>query len=125
MADLTATPMSRGALAVRTAAARARELAPGLAATLVAAAAAWVIARAFNAPAMLLALIFGMALNPVFAARPSLAPGVKLSARTLLRWGIVLLGARVTLGELAALGLPTILLAVGGVAVTIAGVWAI
>ena len=37
----------------------------------------------------------------------------------------MLLGARVTLGELASLGLPTIALAVGGVAVTIAGGWAI
>jgi uncharacterized integral membrane protein (TIGR00698 family) len=100
-------------------------LAPGLAATCAAAVAAWALAQLTHIPAMVLALLIGMALNPVFAARPALAPGVKLSARTLLRLGIVLLGARVTVGELAALGAPTILLAVGGVAITIAGGWAI
>ncbi|MGQ0533897.1 MAG: YeiH family protein [Caulobacteraceae bacterium] len=125
MADLTATTLTRGVLAARAAVARTREFAPGLAATLAVAAAAWAIGAVLHAPAMLLALIFGMALNPVFATRSALAPGVKVSARTLLRWGIVLLGARVTLGELASLGLPTLLLAVGGVAITIAGGWAI
>jgi uncharacterized integral membrane protein (TIGR00698 family) len=100
-------------------------LAPGLAATCAAAFAAWALAQLTHIPAMLLALLIGMALNPVFAARPSFAPGVKLSARTLLRLGIVLLGARVTVGELANLGAETILLAVGGVAVTIAGGWGI
>jgi uncharacterized integral membrane protein (TIGR00698 family) len=125
MSDLSANTLTRGALAARAAAARAAELAPGVAAALAVAAAAWALGRVLGAPAMLLALIFGMALNPVFAPRPALAPGLKLSARTLLRWGIVLLGARVTLGELAALGLPTILLAVGGVAVTLGGGWAI
>jgi uncharacterized integral membrane protein (TIGR00698 family) len=99
--------------------------APGLAAAFAAAFAAWALAGLLHAPAMLLALLIGMALNPVFSARPALAPGVKLSARTLLRLGIVLLGARVTVGELTNLGAPTLLLAAGGVAVTVAGGWAI
>ena len=125
MSDSNATTLNRGVVAARAAFARATEYAPGVGAAFAAAWAAWAIGNLLHAPAMLLALIFGMALHPVFAARPMLAPGLKLSARTLLRWGIVLLGARVTLGELAALGLPTILLAVGGAAVTIGGGWAI
>lgn len=125
MSDSSANTLNRGVTAARAAAARTIAFAPGVAAMLVVAAAAWALARVLGAPAMLLALIFGMALHPVLAPRPVLAPGLKLSARTLLRWGIVLLGARVTLSELTALGLPTILLAAGGVTLTIAGGWAI
>jgi uncharacterized integral membrane protein (TIGR00698 family) len=110
---------------VQTGAPRWLGLAPGLIATGAAAFAAWALAELTHVPAMLLALLIGMALNPVFAARPALQPGVKLSARTLLRLGIVLLGARLTANELVGLGAPTILLAAGGVAVTIAGGWAI
>ena len=119
------TAQSRLASAARTHAARALAWAPGLLATFAAALVASLLAGLLHAPAMLIALIVGMALNPVFAARPQLAPGVMLSARTILRLGIVLLGARVTVGELAGLGAPTLLLAVGGVAATIAGGWAI
>ena len=106
-------------------AARIAAWAPGLAAAAAAALAADAVARFTGAPAMLIALIIGMALNPFTAPRPAFTPGLMLSARTLLRWGIVLLGARVTVGELASLGLPTIALAIGGVAITIAGGWAI
>ncbi len=119
------TTQSRLAHAARTHALRARDWAPGVLATLAVALAAWAVAAVLRAPAMLIALVFGMALNPVFAVRPLLAPGVMFSARTILRLGIVLLGARVTIGELASLGAPTILLAVGGVAATIAGGWAL
>ena len=119
------TAQSRLASAARTHAARALTWAPGLLATFAAALLSSLAAGFLHAPAMLIALVFGMALNPVFAARPQLAPGVMLSARTILRLGIVLLGARVTTGELASLGAPTLLLAVGGVAATIAGGWAI
>jgi uncharacterized integral membrane protein (TIGR00698 family) len=105
--------------------ARVLQIAPGVIAMCAVAFAAWSIATLLHAPAMLLALIFGMALHAVLTAHPALAPGMAFSARPLLQFGIVLLGARVTLGELAGLGLPTIALAVGGVAVTLAGGWAI
>jgi uncharacterized integral membrane protein (TIGR00698 family) len=124
MSDLTGIASSRFGVA-RATIARAAALAPGVLAALAVAIAASSIAGLLHAPAMLLALIFGMALHPIAAAQPALATGLKLSARTLLRWGIILLGARVTFGELTALGLPTILLAVGGVAVTLGGGWAI
>ena len=74
---------------------------------------------------MLLALVFGLALNPIAAARPALSPGMVFCARAVLRFGIILLGARVTTGELAGLGLPTIALAVGALAATLAGGWLI
>ena len=106
-------------------AASASRLAPGFLATAIAGVAASLTADFLHAPAMLIALAAGMALNPLFAPRPTLTPGVMFSARTILRFGIVLLGARVTIGELADLGAPTLLLAAGGVATTIAGGWAI
>lgn len=125
MSEAEGASLSRGVRVAWARAAHALKLAPGALAALAVAVAAWLIAGWLHAPAMLLALIFGMALNPVFVSRPLLAPGMVFSARTLLRLGIVLLGARVTVGELASLGAPTILLAVGGVAVTIGGGWAI
>jgi uncharacterized integral membrane protein (TIGR00698 family) len=122
MSELTGAQLSRH---VHAGVARAIEYAPGLIAMLAVAAAASALASLTGAPAMLIALLGGMALHPVLAARTALKPGMTLSARTVLRWGIVLLGARVTAGELIGLGLPTILLAVGGVAVTLGGGWAI
>jgi uncharacterized integral membrane protein (TIGR00698 family) len=87
--------------------------------------AAWTLGGWLHAPAVLFALLIGMALNPLIASRRELTPGLALSARTLLRLGIVLLGARVTIGELAGLGVSTLVLAVGGVSVTVALGWAL
>lgn len=125
MLERTGDKLNRGVGAARTGAVRVLRFAPGLAATLAVALAASAIADLLRAPAMLIALVLGMALNPVFAPRPVLAPGVMISARTALRLGIVLLGARVTVNELASLGLPTILLVVGGVTATLGGGWAV
>ena len=124
MSELIGSTRGRGRNGARMAASVWR-LAPGFLATAMVGVAASTIADLVHAPAMLIALAAGMALNPVFASRPVLTPGVMFSARTVLRFGIVLLGARVTIGELADLGAPTLLLAAGGVATTIAGGWAI
>src|SRR5262249_32168281 len=107
MSELTGSMSRRRFDAARIAANLAR-LAPGLLATAIGGVAGSTIADFLHAPAMLIALAAGMALNPVFAPRPALAPGVMFSARTVLRFGIVLLGARVTIGELADLGAPTL-----------------
>jgi len=52
---------------------------------------------------MLLALLLGMALN-FLAADEGCKPGVAFAARTVLRLGVALLGARITFGQIAALG---------------------
>lgn len=98
-------------------------VAPGVLATAVVALLAWTASRVTPAPAMLLALVLGMALQPFFAGRPAFAPGLAISARVILRAGVALLGARVTLGELVGLGLPILGLAVGVVILTISGGW--
>ena len=52
---------------------------------------------------MVIALIVGIALNPV-AARPAMQPGMEFCVERVLRWAVALLGLRVGLGDIAALG---------------------
>jgi uncharacterized integral membrane protein (TIGR00698 family) len=102
---------------------RAAELAPGVAmAALVAAigyAAAPFVAHAVPIPAMVIALVVGIALNPL-AARPAMQSGMDFCVRTLLRWAVALLGLRVGLSDIAALGAGTATLVVAAMAATVA-----
>jgi uncharacterized integral membrane protein (TIGR00698 family) len=68
---------------------------------------------------MLLALLLGLALNFLADEGTRTAPGVALTARSVLRLGVALLGARISVGMLADLGWPMIALIVSGVVVTI------
>ncbi len=100
-----------------------RRLAPGvglsaLVAVVAVLGAPWV-ARVVTIPAMVLALLIGIALNTV-AARPLFAPGLVFCVKTLLRWAVALLGLRIALGDIAALGLGTGIVVVTSMAVTIA-----
>jgi uncharacterized integral membrane protein (TIGR00698 family) len=70
-------------------------------------------------PAMVIALLIGIALNPL-ARRPLFQPGIVFCLKTLLRWAVALLGLRVALGEIAALGLGTAILVIVSMAVTLA-----
>ena len=76
------------------------------------------VAALFPIPAMVLALIIGIALNPL-ARRPVFAPGITFCVKTLLRWAVALLGLRIALGEIFALGLDTALLVIVAMAVTL------
>ncbi len=99
-----------------------QRLAPGVALSAAVAIAAVVaapwIAPLFPIPAMVLALIVGIALNPL-ARRPAFQPGIVFCVKTLLRWAVALLGLRIALGEIAALGAGTALLVVAAMAVTL------
>lgn len=65
----------------------------------------------YGAPAMLFALLIGMAFN-FLSATPSMAPGVAFGSRTLLRIGVALLGLRLTFEDVSALGtLPIVAVA--------------
>lgn len=69
----------------------------------VAALAAAYLSEHYGAPLMLMGLLFGLSFN--FAnSVPQLHPGLNFASKTLLRWGIVLLGTQVTLGQIASLG---------------------
>ena len=97
-------------------------LAPGVALSaavaVAAVAAAPLVALAFPIPAMVIALIIGIALNPL-AKREAFQPGIVFCVKTLLRWAVALLGLRIALGEIVALGLGTALLVIVAMAVTL------
>ncbi len=95
-----------------------REHLPGLALVIAATLAAGFLSDRYGAPLTLMALLIGLALN-FLSADKRLHPGLGLASRDLLRWGIVLVGARVTLGQIADLGLPALLAIVVVVAGTI------
>ena len=78
-------------------------LMPGIAVSFTVAAAATFLSEHYGAPVMLFALLLGMALH-FLAADPKCAPGIEFTARRLLRWGIALLGARITFAQISGLG---------------------
>jgi uncharacterized integral membrane protein (TIGR00698 family) len=82
-------------------------------------AAAPLVARVAPIPAMVIALLIGMALNPI-ARRLRFQPGIVFCLKTILRWAVALLGLRVALGEIAALGSATALLVIVAMAATVA-----
>jgi uncharacterized integral membrane protein (TIGR00698 family) len=73
----------------------------------------------YGASAMLFALLLGMALN-FLAEEGRCLPGIQLASTTVLRAGVALLGLRITIAQVEALGWNTILLVVVTVALTIA-----
>ena len=95
-----------------------RVLAPGLLASGVLAAAAAFLSQHYGAPVMLMALLLGMAMNFLSAEGPCV-PGIEFTARTVLRIGVALLGLRITLVQIAALGWQPIALVLLSVALTI------
>ncbi|HEV7338548.1 MAG TPA: putative sulfate exporter family transporter [Bosea sp. (in: a-proteobacteria)] len=69
-------------------------------------------------PAVVIALLIGMALHLV-ANNQRFLPGMTFCVKKLLRWAIALLGLRIALGDIIALGIGTAVLVVGSMAVTI------
>lgn len=76
---------------------------PGLAVCMLAALAASFVSDHHGGPALLYALLMGLALN-FLNDHPSLGAGVSFCARTALRCGVALLGARITLSQVAGIG---------------------
>lgn len=75
-------------------------------------------------PPLILTLVIGMALQPL-STKTVLKPGLEFAGRTLLRIGVALLGARLTLGQLVEGGALPVVIAVAAVACTIVfGAWA-
>ncbi|MCA1653849.1 MAG: putative sulfate exporter family transporter [Sphingomonadales bacterium] len=82
---------------------RWRDVVPGLVVALAATAAAAYLSDHYGAPLTLMALLIGLALN-FLGGDVRLAAGLGFSSRTLLRIGIVLVGVRITLSQIVALG---------------------
>lgn len=99
--------------------ARATPLVRGLALCATVAMAAMFLSEHYGAPVMLFALLLGMALNSISTV-PVLQPGIAFASSTVLKIGVALLGLRITVSEIADLGVVPILLAVGGIALMLA-----
>lgn len=94
-----------------------RALAPGLTVAGVLALSSLALAMVVPVPAVLIGLVLGVLGNAV--ASESVAPGIAFGGRTVLRLGVALLGAQVTLAQMAALGLGSLAVALASVLVTL------
>lgn len=74
--------------------------------------------EALGAPTLLIALILGMAAAPLLT-RPALRPGTDLLAKPLLRLGVALMGFRITIADLQALGWEPALVAASASGLTL------
>ena len=91
---------------------------PGLlVAGTIALASTW-LAQHYTAPVMLFALLFGMAFHFLHESGRCVA-GIEFASRSVLRAGVALLGVRITLGQIATLGVVPVATVVVGVATTI------
>ncbi|MET1414893.1 putative sulfate exporter family transporter [Roseibium sp. HPY-6] len=97
---------------------RANQLFPGIAIAGLVAISAQFLNEHYGAPAMLMAILLGMPLN-FLSEEPRTSDGIAFAARTLLRIGVALLGVRISIDMVQALGLPFLLLVILGVLATI------
>jgi uncharacterized integral membrane protein (TIGR00698 family) len=96
---------------------------PGVLLCSVIAMAASFIARLHGGPQLLYALLFGVAFH-FLHEDAKILPGIELCTGHVLRLGVALLGARITVAQIAALGWSTALIVVGCVLSTIfGGIW--
>jgi uncharacterized integral membrane protein (TIGR00698 family) len=96
----------------------ARRVYPGvLVAVTIALAASW-LSQHYGAPVMLFALMFGMTFH-FLHEEGRCVPGIEFASKAVLRVGVALLGARITLEQMLTLGWIPIAMVVGGVTSTL------
>lgn len=91
---------------------------PGLGLAISVAIVSQLIADNSILPAMLMALVIGLALNRLNSV-PTLRPGIAFGAKPVLRIGVSLLGVRISFDMVVELGLPMVLLLAISIAATI------
>jgi uncharacterized integral membrane protein (TIGR00698 family) len=91
---------------------------PGVLVSTVLAITAQFLSEHYGAPAMLMALLLGIAFH-FLAEEGRCVPGIAFASRTMLRIGVALLGARISIELLIGLGPKLISLVVAGVILTI------
>lgn len=117
-----ASPVSAPISAPRQWLGHLRQIGPGLLVSLAIAMASAFIADHYGGPTLLYALLFGMACH-FLSEHSRCLPGIEFASRTLLRIGVALLGARITLEQIGSLGWETVLAAVFAVTTTITVGW--
>ncbi|MEM9618168.1 MAG: putative sulfate exporter family transporter [Pseudomonadota bacterium] len=101
-----------------------RAYAPGLLLCGTIAMASLFVASRYGGPVMLYAILFGIAFN-FMNEDAKTKPGIQFASKRVLQLGVILLGAAVTLAEIAALGWATALLVILAVITTISVGWAV
>jgi len=86
----------------------------GLLAATVGATAAVFLSRHYGAPTMLFALLLGVALN-FLSEHEKCAQGIDMAAKEVLRFGVALLGLRISFDAVSQLGLGPVVLVIVGV----------
>lgn len=106
-----------------------RGLLPGLAACVLLAAAAlaiadlpWVKGR-LHVSALLIVILLGMVVKSIVRLPEALEPGIRLAQRPVLRWAVAGLGFRLSLGELARIGAPALVVVVVSTAAALGFGW--
>jgi uncharacterized integral membrane protein (TIGR00698 family) len=95
-----------------------RDALPGLLLSATIALAVRFVSDRLGGPAMLYALLFGMAFN-FLTEDERFARGIRFASRNILRFGVALLGLRITMGDVMELGWPVVSLIVASVVATI------
>jgi uncharacterized integral membrane protein (TIGR00698 family) len=97
---------------------------PGLvAAGTIGLAAAW-LGEQYKAPVMLFALLIGMAFHFLYEETKCIA-GIDVASKNVLRVGVALLGARITISQILGLGImPLVTVLVGTGSTILIGIWA-
>lgn len=95
-----------------------RALAPGIMLAILIAVASSFVSEHHGGPIMLFALLLGMAFH-FMSTEPRSAAGIDFAARSLLRLGVGLMGARITFEQIGALGPKPIIIVLACVIATI------
>jgi len=93
-------------------------LGPGLLISSIVAVAALFLADHYGAPVMLFALLLGMAVN-FLSQEGRCRPGIEFTARQVLRWGVALLGLKITAAQVQSMGWQPVAMVVAAVVATI------
>jgi uncharacterized integral membrane protein (TIGR00698 family) len=97
---------------------KARRLMPGVLTAIVVGLAASFLSGHYGGPVMFFALLIGLAFD-FLSGEEKTRSGIDFSARTILRFGVALLGARITIDQILSLGLGPVLAVIGAVIFTI------
>jgi uncharacterized integral membrane protein (TIGR00698 family) len=104
---------------------RTAQVAPGLIAAVVLAFAARGLSTIVPVSTLTIAVLIGIALGNLPIDLSRLRPGLAFAGRVVLRAGVVVLGMRLSLGQIGALGIPVILVIIATVAATFFGTQAL
>jgi uncharacterized integral membrane protein (TIGR00698 family) len=97
---------------------RVQSLLPGIAVSATVGMAAAFVSQNLGGPTLIYALLLGMAFH-FLSQGGRTAAGIQYTSRTILRLGVALLGARISYGQIAELGVTPIAIIIASVAATI------